>query len=227
MANRVYVLNYDHYKQNLLEMIHRDYPLEHYTEEQKVMIRDVIDQITSSTEENPFDGFNSLKNKLWKRGINAIGFDPTEYKIHVRVIKESSPDIELRVSSYNGRNHNPIKGQKNAGETDFDAASREFHEETGLTLMFGLKENEPWDEHDGFARIISPTGVILSNGTFRIETNSKGDIVFNISLDDEAYLNLRRYFEEQNGTNLHTNEVTAIYMKKYLKYKKKYIKLKN
>ena len=65
-------------------------------------------------------------------------------------IKESSPDIELRVSSYGGRKHNPIKGQKNSGESDFDAASREFHEETGLTLIFGLKENEPWDEHDGF-----------------------------------------------------------------------------
>lgn len=70
--------------------------------------------------------------------------------------------------------------------------------------MFSLKENKPWDEYDGFARIISPTGIMLSNGTFRIETNSKCDIVFNISLD-ESYLNLRRYFEEQNGTNFHTN----------------------
>jgi len=226
MANRVYLLNYDHYKQNLLEMIHRDYPLDLYTEEQKIMIHSVIDQITSSTKENPFDGYNSLNNKLWKKGVNAIGFDPDEYKVHVRVIKESSPDIELKVSSYGGRYPNPIKGQKNAGESDFDAASREFHEETGLALIFGLKENEPWDEHDGFARIKSPTGGTLSNGTLQIETNTKGDIVFNISLDDENYDNLRRYFLEQDGSNLHTNEVTAIYMKKYLKYKKKYIKLK-
>ena len=99
MANRVYVLNYDHYKQNLLEMIHRDYPLDLYTEEQKVMIHSVIDQITSSTEENPFDGYNSLNNKLWKKGVNAIGFDPDEHKVHVRVIKESSPDIETPENS--------------------------------------------------------------------------------------------------------------------------------
>ena len=226
MNNKVYELNYDHYKQNIIRMIEKDYPMANYSAEKRVRIERVVDEIRNSTSEHPVDVYRLLNNKLWEKEVNAEGYNSKEYKVHVRVIKQSSPSIELKVSSYLGKNYNPIKGQKNSGESDIDAASREFHEETGLTLIFGLKENEPWDEHDGFVRIISPTGVTLSNGTLQIETNTKGDIVFNISLDDANYNNLRRYFLEQDGSNLHTNEVTAIYMKKYLKYKKKYIKLK-
>ena len=226
MDNRVYRLNYDHYKQNILEMINKDYPLSNYSPEQKARINRVINEIRDSTSEHTADVFSLLNNQLWKKGVNALGYNSTEYKIHVRVIKQASPGIELKVSSYLDEHYNPIKGQKNTCESDIDAASREFHEETGLTLIFGLKENEPWDEHDGFVRIISPTGIELSNGTFQVETGLNGkDQIFKISLDDTNYNNLRRYFLEQNGSNLHTNEVTAIYMKKYLKYKKKYIKL--
>jgi ribosomal protein L31E len=227
MNNKVYELNYDHYKQNILRMIEKDYPRVNYSEEQKARIERVIEEIRYSTSEHPIDVFHLLNNELWKKGVNAEGYISTEYKVHVRVIKQTSPGIELKVRSYLGKHYNPIKGQKNIGETDFDAAVREFYEETGLTLIFGLKENEPWDEHDGFVRIISPNGDELSNGTLQLETGLNGkDQIFKIGLDDTNYNNLRRYFLEQNGSNLHTNEVTAIYMKKYLKYKKKYVKLK-
>lgn len=228
MNNKVYELNYDHYKQNILRMIEKDYPLANYSEEQKARIERVVEEIRDSTSEHPVDVFHLLNNELWKKGVNAEGYNSTEYKVHVRVIKQTSPGIELKVRSYLGKHYNPIKGQKNIGETDFDAAVREFYEETGLTLIFILKENEPWDEHDGFVRIISPMGIELSHGTLQLETGHNGkDQIFKISLDDINYDNLRRYFLEQNGSNLYTNEVTAIYMKKYLKYKKKYIKLKN
>jgi hypothetical protein len=103
------------------------------------------------------------------------------------------------------------------------AARREFKEETGLIIIFD--NAVPNDIDEGNVQILDTTNVVISKGTYRInETN------IHISLLDNEYEKLKQYFllkDYLDGVhqNLDTNEVSDIYMKKYLKYKQKYLQL--
>jgi hypothetical protein len=226
VLEEVYNLDYEQYKQNVLEMIRKDYYHHlhgnNYTNRRRIQgVMATIESSNDNCQKTICNIWNLLKNELWKHGINAHNYKSNADKVFLH-ITNTTKDRELKVVSYYGSAQNPIKGDQNLDEVGFPArtAEREFNEETNLSLRI---------EDNADIAIIDELGIrgpyiIISIPQYSIQEHH---VI--ITLSDDDYLRLKEYFLQQKHDNrvLDISEINKIYMKKYLKYKNKYLNLKN
>ena len=231
---QVYNLDYEQYKINVISMIYNDYQHHLMNDERQDIIKqinDTIETIDKSNVDNQINVHTLLNTNLWQHDINTLTHQTNADKVFVHIY-DSTDTRELTVVSYYGDARNPIKGDQTLDEVGepMKTAQREFNEETGLVLRY----------NDTKLQILifshSDEGLFLE-GTYNINSElseNHDNIEINhhhvmITLINDGYDNLKGYFALKNNQSdkLRINEVSRIYMKKYLKYKNKYLKLKN
>ena len=156
--------------------------------------------------------FKNINTDLWQKGINENNYVDNASKSGILV---TDGKRKITVKNYNSNFYNYPKGGINAEEHPKDAALREFKEETTLDIdpILQSRMNEK---------------CLDWRYTLNLNTREYDDLISNFTPHEF----ITKATPEVSGIKLEDGEIvsrdtTTYIYKKYLKYKTKYLKLKN
>jgi 8-oxo-dGTP pyrophosphatase MutT (NUDIX family) len=156
--------------------------------------------------------FKKINTDLWQKGINENNYVDNASKSGILV---TDGKRKITVKNYNSNYYNYPKGGINAGEDPKKAALREFKEETTLDI-------------DPLLQSKMEEKCLDWRYTLKLDTREYNELISKFT-PHEFITNAT---PEVSGIKLEDGEIvsrdtTTYIYKKYLKYKTKYLKLKN